>query len=299
MRRFDVLTLKFPPEQAVSDSARSKEPGAEKRRSTRLAKSVPIKINGTDALGQPFHESTLTVMIDCYGCKYQSTHYAPKGSTVSVEIRRLEPPRPSRVVKARVVWVQRPKTYREVYHVALAFEVPGNVWGIPWPPTDWFPYPGEEEATVAEEAPGSEAAIAAVAAQPVADTSRGLAAQLALADEVVLDCTVEMMTALEKSKNRARAASEGSREAQLAEIQEAARFAAAEALAEQSAAMRQELDAAMRYIVEQNAERVSALLEATRKELEALRETLSTQPARKSKNSTGKRRSQDTAPVSQ
>ncbi|MGC1968519.1 MAG: hypothetical protein WA673_18810 [Candidatus Acidiferrales bacterium] len=283
----------------MSDSPRSKEPGAEKRRSTRLAKSVPIKINGTDALGQPFHESTLTVMIDCYGCKYQSTHYAPKGSTVSVEIRRLEPPRPSRVVKARVVWVQRPKTYREVYHVALAFEVPGNVWGIPWPPTDWFPYPGEEESAVAEKTPPSEPLIAAVPASPVADTSRGLAAQLAVADEVVLDCTVEMMTALEKSKVRARKVSEGSRDAQLAEIQEAARFAAAEALAEQSAAMREELNAAMRYIVEQNAERVSALLEATRKELEALREALNAEPPRKSKNSTGKRKSKEPAPVFQ
>ncbi len=283
----------------MSDSPRSKEPGAEKRRSTRLAKSVPIKINGTDALGQPFHESTLTVMIDCYGCKYQSTHYAPKGSTVSVEIRRLEPPRPSQVVKARVVWVQRPKTYREVYHVALAFEVPGNVWGIPWPPTDWFPYPGEEEAKVAEEVRAAEAAIAAAVPPPATSTNRGLAAHLAVADEVVLDCTLEMMTALEKSKVRARAASEGSRETRLAELQEAARFAAAEALAEQSAAMRQELDAAMRFIIEQNAERVSALLEATRKELEALREALSAQPARKAKNPNGRRRAKDPAPVAQ
>lgn len=283
----------------MSDSPRSKEPGAEKRRSTRLAKSVPIKINGTDALGQSFQESALTVMIDCYGCKYQSTHYAPKGSTVSVEVRRLEPPRPSRVVQARVVWVQRPKTYREVYHVALAFEVPGNVWGIPWPPTDWFPYPGEEEITVPAEVSASEPVITAVAAAPPADTSRGLAAQLAVSDEVVLDCTVEMMTALEKSKSRVRAVSEVSRKAQLAEIQEAARFAAAEALAEQSAAMRQELDAAMRYVVEQNAERVSALLEATRKELEALREALSIPPARKTKSPSGKRRSKDAAPVAQ
>jgi hypothetical protein len=283
----------------LSDSPRSKEPGAEKRRSTRLAKSVPIKINGTDALGQPFHESTLTVMIDCYGCKYQSTHYAPKGSTVNVEVRRLEPPRPSLVVKARVVWVQRPKTYREVYHVALAFEVPGNVWGIPWPPTDWFPYPGEEDAKVADEAPAAEPAIAVAAPPPATSTNRGLAAQLAVADEVVLDCTVEMMTALEKSKVRARAGSEGSREAQLAEIQEAARFAAAEAVAEQSAAMRQELDAAMRFIVEQNAERVSALLEATRKELEALREALTAAPARRGKNPSARRRTKDPAPVAQ
>ncbi len=283
----------------MSDSPRSKEPGAEKRRSTRLAKSVPIKINGTDALGQPFHESTLTVMIDCYGCKYQSTHYAPKGSTVSLEVRRLEPPRPSRVVKARVVWVQRPKTYREVYHVALAFEIPGNVWGIPWPPTDWFPYPGEDETTVPEKALASEPVVAVAGAPPVADTSRDLAAQLAVADEVVLDCTVEMMTALGKSKSRARAASESSREVQLAEIQEAARFAAAEALAEQSAAMRQELDAAMRYIVEQNAERVSAQLESTRKELEALREALNAQPTRRVKSSSGRRRSKDPAPVAE
>ena len=40
----------------------------------------------------------------------------------------------------------------------------------------------------------------------------------------------------------------------------------------------------MRFIIEQNAERVSALLEATRKELEALREALNAQPARKAKN---------------
>ena len=281
----------------MTDSPRSNEPGAEKRRSTRLAKSVPIKINGTDALGQPFQESTLTVMIDCYGCKYQSTHYAPKDSTVSVEIRRLEPPRPSRVVKARVVWVQRPKTYREVYHVALAFEVPGNVWGIPWPPTDWFPCPGEEETTVAEELTAPEPAITAVAPAAVAGTSRGLAAQLAVADEVVLDCTVEMMTALEKEQIRARAVSEAGSAARRGTA--AARFATAEALAEQSTVMRQELDAAMRYVVEQNAERVSALLEATRKELEALREALNAQPARRAKSpsASGKRRTKQPAPV--
>ena len=292
-----MLTLKFPPEQVVTDSPRSHEPGAEKRRSTRLAKAVPIKINGTDALGQPFQESTLTVMIDCYGCKYQSTHYAPKDSTVSVEIRRLEPPRPSRVVQARVVWVQRPKTYREVYHVALAFEVPGNVWGIPWPPSDWFPCPGEEETPVAEELTAPDPVATALAPAAVAGTSRGLAAQLAVADEVVLDCTVEMMSELEKSRIRARGASEA--EAQLAAVRQVVRLATAEALAEQSTVMRQELDAAMRYVVEQNAERVGALLEATRKELEALREALNAQPARRAKSpsASGKRRTKQPAPV--
>lgn len=270
----------------MSEPPRSNELGTEKRRSTRLAKTVPIKITGTDALGQPFHESTLTVMIDCYGCKYQSRHYAPKGSTVSLEIRSVGPKRPVKVVKARVVWVQRPKTYREVYHVALAFEVPGNVWGIPWPPSDWFPCPGEEEIPVTEQMPSGVPISGAIASSTLPEARRGLTTQVAVADEVVLDCTVEMMTALEKSKNRARTTGEGAGTA----IQEAARLAVAEVLAEQMVAMRQELEAATRYVVEQNAERVAALLEATRRELEALREAVSAQGMPRAKPQSSRRR---------
>lgn len=274
----------------MSASHPSNEPGAEKRRSTRLAKSVPIKITGTDALGQTFHESTVTVMIDCYGCKYQSTHYAPKDSTVRVEIRRLDATRSSKVVQARVVWVQRPKTYREVYHVALAFEVPGNVWGIPWPPSDWFPCPGEEPVVVAE-TPAPEPMNAAIAPSPLADSRRGLSAQLAVVDEVVLDCTVEMMTALEKSKPRPRAASLATHEAQLAEMQQTARLAATQAVAEQIAAMQERINAAMIELIEEHTARVSAALEETRKELQALREALNAQPAQRAKGQSSKRRS--------
>ena len=273
----------------MSEPPRSNDLGAEKRRSTRLAKSVPIKITGTDALGQPFHEYTLTVMIDCYGCKYQSTHYAPKGSTVSLEIRSAGPKRAAKVVKARVVWVQRPKTYREVYHVALAFEVPGNVWGIPWPPSDWFPCPGEQ-IPVPEQIPSAVPVSGAIASSTLAEARRGLTTQVA--DEVVLDCTVEMMTALEKSKNRARAVGEGAGVVQLAAIQEASRLAVAEVLAEQMAAMRQELEAATRYVVAQNAEHVATLFEATRREMEALREAVGTQRMPQAKPRSGRRRTE-------
>jgi DNA-binding FrmR family transcriptional regulator len=274
----------------VSASHPSNEPGTEKRRSTRLAKSVPIKITGTDALGQTFHESTVTVMIDCYGCKYQSTHYAPKDSTVRVEIRRLDATRSSKVVQAKVVWVQRPKTYREVYHVALAFEVPGNVWGIPWPPSDWFPCPGEEPIVVAE-TPVEEPMAAAIASSPLADTGPSLSAQLAVVDEVVLDCTVEMMMALEKSKPRPRAASEGAHESQLAAMQKTARLAAADAVAEQIAAMQERINGAMTELIEEHTARVSAALEETRRELQALREALNAQPGRRGKGQTSKRQS--------
>jgi selenocysteine lyase/cysteine desulfurase len=110
-----------------------------------------------------------------------------------------------------------------------------------------------------------------------------LSTQLAVADEVVLDCTVEMMTALEKSKPRPRVASESTHESQLAEMRETAGLAAAEAVAEQIAAMRE--------LIEENTVRVSAALEETRRELQALREVLNAQLAKRARGQSIKRRS--------
>ncbi len=77
----------------------AKQPSAEKRRSTRIIKSLPITVTGTDALGQDFRESTHTVMVNCYGCKYQSVHYVPKGTHVSIEVHRTHKMLPSRTVE--------------------------------------------------------------------------------------------------------------------------------------------------------------------------------------------------------
>ena len=121
------------------------ERGAENRRSTRVIHAVPITIRGVDALGQKFEEFTSTVTVNCNGCKYESKHYVPKGSTITIEIGARQRGSGSRLFPARVVWVQRPRTYREVFHIALEFEVPGNVWDIKSPPKDWFPHPDDEE----------------------------------------------------------------------------------------------------------------------------------------------------------
>jgi hypothetical protein len=129
----------------VSEDPTKNDPGAEKRRSARLLHSVPIIVTGTDALGQPFKESTATVMVSCTGCKYRSTHYVPKNSTLTVEINRGNTPRSRRLMQARVVWVQRPSNYRDQFHIAVEFEVPGNVWGIASPPENWFPHPEDIE----------------------------------------------------------------------------------------------------------------------------------------------------------
>jgi hypothetical protein len=122
--------------------------GAEKRRSTRIVHAVPITIRGIDALGQAFEEYTSTVSVNCNGCKYESKHYVPKGSSLTIELRGNDRGMPLRKFPARVVWVQRPRTYREIFHVALEFQVPGNLWDIKSPPKDWFPHPDDEELIV-------------------------------------------------------------------------------------------------------------------------------------------------------
>jgi hypothetical protein len=127
----------------VTESLPSSDPGTQKRRSTRIVQAVPLTVTGVDALGQPFKERTTTVMVNCHGCKYQSKHYVPKNSMVTLDIPRQQPGLPARSVQGRVVWVQRPRTVRELFQIGLEFEVAGNVWGIAFPPEDWFPYPDE------------------------------------------------------------------------------------------------------------------------------------------------------------
>jgi hypothetical protein len=117
--------------------------GSEKRRGTRLMIEVPITVMGMDTLGEPFKESTITTAISCYGCKYRTKRYAAKDSMVTLEIRRPGLPNASRIVHARVIWVQRPRHHRETFQIGLELEKYGNVWGIDSPPADWFPLPDD------------------------------------------------------------------------------------------------------------------------------------------------------------
>ena len=143
----------------------SSDPGTQKRRSTRIVQAVPITVSGVDALGQPFKERTTTVMVNCHGCKYQSKHYVPKNSIVTLEIPRMEPAFPPRIVPGHVVWVQRPRTVRELFQIGLEFEAAGNVWGIAFPPEDWFPG-ADEQTTAVPEAAGIELMVETKAPEP-------------------------------------------------------------------------------------------------------------------------------------
>src|SRR5579884_1423759 len=129
------------PSKMVSDTVIN--PGAElrKRRSTRIVQAVPLTVTGVDALGRPFQERTSTLIINCHGCRYQSKHYVLKNMWVTLEVPHPEPGRPPRTVRARVMWIQRPRTVRELFQVGVELEVSGNFWGIAFPPADWFAFP--------------------------------------------------------------------------------------------------------------------------------------------------------------
>jgi hypothetical protein len=125
----------------VRESVPTNEPEAQNRRSTRIVQAVPLTVIGIDALGRPFQERTSTLIINCHGCRYQSKHYVLKNMWVNLEVPHPEAGRPARTVRARVMWIQRPRTVRELFQVGVELEVSGNFWGISFPPSDWFPFP--------------------------------------------------------------------------------------------------------------------------------------------------------------
>src|SRR5882724_7584541 len=112
-----------------------------KRRSSRIVQAVPLTVTGVDALGRPFQERTSTLIINCHGCRYQSKHYVLKNMWVTMEVPHQEPGHVARTVRARVMWIQRPRTVRELFQIGVELEVSGNFWGIAFPPADWFPFP--------------------------------------------------------------------------------------------------------------------------------------------------------------
>jgi hypothetical protein len=124
--------------EMVSEEAASASTELRKRRSTRIVQAVPLVTTGVDALGRPFVERTSSLIINCHGCRYQSKHYVLKNMWVSMEIPHPEAGQPPRTVRGRVAWIQRPRTVRQLFQVALELEIPGNVWGIAFPPEDWI-----------------------------------------------------------------------------------------------------------------------------------------------------------------
>jgi len=126
------------------------DPDSQKRRSTRIVQAVPVTVTGVDALGRPFQERTSTLAINCHGCRYQSKHYVLKNMWVTLEIPHPETGHEERRVRGRITWIQRPRNVRELFQIGAELELPGNIWGIAFPPPDWFPYVESAVAPVPE-----------------------------------------------------------------------------------------------------------------------------------------------------
>src|SRR5437763_2654887 len=127
--------------EMVSESANNTSTELRKRRSTRIVQAVPLVVTGVDALGRPFVERTSSLILNCHGCRYQSKHYVLKNMWVKLEIPHPETGQPPRSVRGRVAWIQRPRTVRQLFQVAVELEVSGSLWGIAFPPEDWFAFP--------------------------------------------------------------------------------------------------------------------------------------------------------------
>src|SRR5260221_5096884 len=125
----------------VSESMTDTSTELRKRRSTRIVQAVPLVVTGVDAVGRPFMERTSSLIINCHGCRFQSKHYVLKNMWVKLEIPHPESGQVPRSVRGRVAWIQRPRTVRQLFQVALELEVSGNVWGIAFPPEDWTAVP--------------------------------------------------------------------------------------------------------------------------------------------------------------
>ena len=126
-----------------SDGAANANTELRKRRSTRIVQAVPLVVTGVDALGRPFAERTSTLIINCHGCRFQSKHYVLKNMWVNLEVPHPDPGKSPRRVRGKVTWIQRPRTVRQLFQVALELEIPGNAWGVAFPPDDWFTFPEE------------------------------------------------------------------------------------------------------------------------------------------------------------
>jgi ribosome recycling factor len=152
--------------EMVSESAVSASTELRKRRSTRIVQAVPLVVTGVDALGRPFVERTSSLIINCHGCRYQSKHYVLKNMWVTLEIPHSEAGQAPRTVRGRVAWIQRPRTVRQLFQVALELEVPGNAWGIAFPPEDWFGFPDAAHAGSKHELPAEIANAEGALAEP-------------------------------------------------------------------------------------------------------------------------------------
>jgi len=117
--------------------------GEDMRRSSRVERQIPLLIAGHDGIGQEFLEQTAAISLNLHGCRYTSRHLCQVGSWVTLQlIEASRGPKPNTMVRAQVKSVHPPVNPRDLFHVGVELEAPGNIWGISPTPLDWRPLLG-------------------------------------------------------------------------------------------------------------------------------------------------------------
>jgi polyhydroxyalkanoate synthesis regulator phasin len=112
----------------------STQPSTERRRSERVVESLPLIVRGIDLLGQPFEERTTTLSFNLHGGRYASKYHLPKNTWVTLELPQTAQ---RRNVRARVAWIQRPRSVRELFQIGVELESAANIWPVEFPPESW------------------------------------------------------------------------------------------------------------------------------------------------------------------
>jgi len=145
------------------------------------------------------------------------------------------------------MWIQRPRTVRELFQVGVELEVPGNFWGIAFPPHDWFPFPesavGEIPAPRAELPPEIAPPSTVLEIAPAPESPRE-----PVEDNVrTMPVANEVEPSLSLARQMTRLVSEGRQQ-----LQAAARESAAQAVTQEARALLASLQAQIKDVAERS-----------------------------------------------
>ncbi len=118
---------------------------AKARGGTRVPCEIPITLTSLNPV-QPFSEPCQIVLVNLRGCAARFRRSVKVG--IAVGLQGL-PATPN--VTGRVVNCISLGEHERLWLLGLALDEPGNVWGIPMPPEDWF----QESAGVAKQDAGT------------------------------------------------------------------------------------------------------------------------------------------------
>ena len=85
---------------------------AQKRRSSRIEKAMPLAVQGVDASRVSFREEVKTVAISCHGCSYRMKHEVLPGSMLVLDMGQGANGYSEWPARARVKWITKARHRR-------------------------------------------------------------------------------------------------------------------------------------------------------------------------------------------